>query len=161
MVTLNDEMIFSDFKNKIIDNFLEMPMALFSVIFYIMIVTAILIVYIVIKRKFSYKINLIDFAIIPSSFFIAACINLICIFGLRTCYEYYLDTHLNELNWTISTETVSYKEDVFVGGRYGHRYIYNLYFNQEQENNNSNNNTNKIKVKEDIFYKVKEGEKCM
>ena len=117
MITLNDEIIFSDFKNKIIDNFLEMPMALLFVIFYIMIVTAILIVYIVIKRKFSYKINLIDFAIIPASFFIAACINLICIFGLKTCYEYYLDTHLNELNWTISTETVSYKEDVSVGGR--------------------------------------------
>ena len=117
MVTRNDEMIFGDFRNKIIDNFLEMPMALFSVIFYIMIVTAILIVYIVIKRKFSYKINLIDLAIIPASFFIAACINLICIFGIKMCYENYLDTHSNELNWTISTETVSYKEDVSVGGR--------------------------------------------
>ena len=153
-LTLNDELIFNEFRNQIIDNFLEIfrPIAGVFLLIFIIILIALFSIFVNRRKKFPNKKNttfglLLFFSLF---FIIPVCIFFIWQFGLKVCYEKYLDTHPNELNWNISIETVYYKEEEY-GGRY-HGYDYYLYFNRVK------NYKNKIKVKEYIFDNVKEGE---
>ena len=154
MIALYDEMIFNDFRNQIIGNFLEMFREFAAALGLIAFIAA-LIALVVIIKKFPNRNNSHDWRLGFAVIFIPVCIMFICKFGLKVCYEKYLDTHPNELNWNISIETVYYKEDIYSGGLRNKRYrnTYYLYFNQEK------NDKNKIKVKEEIFGKVKKGEK--